>query len=250
MSDTILNHRSIRKFEQRPIEAEKLNRILNAATRASTTGNMQVYSIVVTTDNEIRRQLWEAHFKQNMVLEAPVHLTFCADFNRFSKWCEFRKADPGYDNFLSFLTAAIDAVLASQNAALAAEEEGLGICYLGTATWMAARMIEILNLPKLVVPVASLVIGYPAEMPPLTDRLPLAGVVHQEVYKDYDESGINQIYHEKESLPETLELLRINQTETLAQIFTGKRYTRKDNRFFSGAFLEVLEKQGFMNNND
>ncbi len=250
MLDTILNHRSIRKFEQRPIEAEKLNRILNAAIRASTTGNMQVYSIVVTTDNEIRRQLWEAHFKQNMVLEAPVHLTFCADFNRFSKWCEFRKADPGYDNFLSFLTAAIDAVLASQNAALAAEEEGLGICYLGTATWMAARMIEILNLPKLVVPVASLVIGYPAEMPPLTDRLPLAGVVHQEVYKDYDESGINQIYHEKESLPETLELLRINQTETLAQIFTGKRYTRKDNRFFSGAFLEVLEKQGFMNNND
>ncbi|HBB90249.1 MAG: NADPH-dependent oxidoreductase [Bacteroidetes bacterium GWF2_49_14] len=250
MSDTILNHRSIRKFEPRPLQPGMLDRILSAATRASTTGNMQVYSIIVTTDEEIRRQLWEAHFKQDMVLEAPVHLTFCADFNRFSSWCKLRNADPGYDNFLSFLTAAIDAVLASQNAALAAEEEGLGICYLGTATWMAARMIDILNLPKLVVPVASLVVGYPAENPPLTDRLPVDGVVHREVYKDYDEPGINHIYLEKESLPDTLELLKINQTETLAQIFTGKRYTRKDNRFFSRAFLEVLERQGFMINND
>lgn len=123
--DTILKHRSIRKYSQRDIEEEKLTAILNAASRASTTGNMQVYSIIVTRDQVIKEKLWESHFKQGMVLEAPVHLTFCADFNRFTKWCKQRNADPGYDNFLSFFTGAIDALLAAQNAALAAEDMGL-----------------------------------------------------------------------------------------------------------------------------
>jgi nitroreductase len=248
MYHTILNHRSIRKFTNEPVTEEQLNRILTAAGRASTTGNMQVYCIIVNRDPELRKQLWEAHFKQNMVLEAPVHLTFCADFNRFTKWCEDRKADPGYDNFLSFLTGAIDAILASQNAALAAESEGLGICYLGTATWMAGRIIEILNLPKLVVPVASIVLGHPAENPPLTDRLPLEGIVHRESYSDYTATDINSIYRDRESLKETIDLLKINGTETLAQVFTEKRYTRKDNRFFSNEFIKVLHQQGFMNN--
>ena len=79
-----------------------------------------------------------------MVIQAPLVLTFCADFNRFNKWCRQRKADPGYDNFLSFMTAAIDALLAAQNCALAAEAHGLGICYLGTTTYNADKIIEIL----------------------------------------------------------------------------------------------------------
>jgi nitroreductase len=237
MINTLLNHRSIRKFKTRIVEPSKLDQILEAATRASNTGNMQAYSIVVTRDNEIRKQLWEAHFKQDMVLEAPVHLTFCSDFNRFSKWCQQRKANPGYDNYLSFLTGAIDAIISAQNAAIAAESLGLGICYLGTATWMAASLIDILSLPKLVVPVTALVIGYPDETPPLTDRLPLEAVVHSEKYTDYLPVDIDRIHSEKEALESTLELLRVNGKETLAQIFTDNRYKMADNRYFSGAFL-------------
>jgi nitroreductase len=115
MQNTIFNHRSIRKYKETPVSDEVLEYILAAGTRASTTGNMQVYSMVVTRDMELRRQLWECHFRQDMVLQAPVHITFCADFNRFSKWCRLRNADPGYDNYLSFFTAAIDALLVSQN---------------------------------------------------------------------------------------------------------------------------------------
>ena len=248
MMHTLFNHRSIRKFTTDIVEPDKLKLILEAATRASNTGNMQAYSIVVTTDSNIREKLWEAHFKQNMVLEAPLHLTFCADFNRFSKWCNQRKADPGYDNYLSFLTGAIDATIAAQNAALAAESLGLGICYLGTATWMAAKLIDILDLPELVVPVTALVIGYPNEYPTLTDRLPVDGVVHLEKYQDYTPDQINLIHSEKENLESTLALLRTKQKETLAQIFTESRYKRDDNRFFSKAFLKVLEKQNFMRN--
>jgi nitroreductase len=250
MMDILQNHRSIRKYKPDEVEVEKLHAILEAAGRGSNIGNMQAYSIVVTRDPAIRRQLWEAHFKQDMVLQAPVHLTFCSDFNRFSEWCRLRKADPGYDNFLSFLTGAIDAMIAAQNAAIAAESLGLGICYLGTATWMASRMIEILELPRLVVPVTALVIGYPDEDPSLTDRLPLTGFVHRDKYKPYSPEDIDLIHAEKESLPSTLELLQINRKETLAQIFTDNRYKRSDNRHFSKAFLDMLEKQGFMCHED
>jgi hypothetical protein len=183
-----------------------------------------------------------------MVIAAPVIMTFCADFNRFVKWCKMRKADPGYDNFLSFFTAAIDALLVAQNIALAAESKGLGICYLGTTTYMADKIINILELPKLVVPVTTLVIGYPDETPGLTDRLPVEAVIHSEKYTDYTPDSIDMIYAEKESMELNLKLLKENNKETLAQIFTDNRYTRKDNLFFSQQYLDVIKKQGFMNN--
>ena len=244
----ILNHRSIRKYKSDPVDEDLLKDILYAGTRASTTGNMQVYSIIVTRDEEVKRKLLPLHFNQQMVVQAPVVLTFCADFNRFNKWCLQRKANPGYDNFLSFFTAAIDALLVAQNVCIAAEEKGLGICYLGTTTYTADKIIEVLKLPKGVVPVTTVVVGYPDEHPDLTDRLPLAGIVHYEVYHDYSEGDIDQIYQHKESLPLTRHLLEENQKETLAQIFTDKRYTLKDNVAFSKNLLRFLEMQGFMNN--
>lgn len=248
MLQTILKHKSIRNYQNKMIENQVLNKVLEAGTKASTTGNMQVYSIIVSTDEKIKEELWAAHFKQDMVKQAPVVLTFCADFNRFNKWCRQREANPGYDNFLSFYTASIDALLVAQNVAIAAEAFGLGICYLGTTTYMASTIIDILDLPKNVVPVTTLVVGYPNESPEITDRLPLNGIVHYEKYKDYSESDINEIYAEKEALEMTKELIEINKTQSLAQIFTDKRYTKKDNVNFSKSYLNVIEKQGFMNN--
>ncbi len=248
MINSLLQHKSIRKYKSDKISDELLNEILVAGTKASTTGNMQVYSIIVSREEAIKEKLWEAHFKQNIVKQAPVVLTFCADFNRFNKWCEQRKAVPGYDNFLSFFTAAIDALLVAQNVCIAAEAKGLGICYLGTTTYMADKFIDILNLPKFVVPVTAIVLGYPDEAPGLTDRLPLESVIHFGSYKDYSKEDIDKAYFEKESLPQTAELLKINELETLAQVFTEKRYTKKDNITFSNSLLNVLEKQGFLNN--
>ena len=247
MINTIFQHRSIRKYKSDPVPEAVLERILEAGSRASTTGNMQVYSMVVTRDEGLRRQLWESHFKQDMVLQAPVHITFCADFNRFNAWCRQREAEPGYDNFLSFFTASIDALLASQNVALEAEANGLGICYLGTATYMADRIIDILGLPEGVVPVAAIVLGYPDEEPPLTDRLPMKAVVHHEKYQDYSDGDIDGIYTEREASDLTAALLEENQKKTLAQVFTDNRYTKKDNIHFSRQFLEVIRKQGFFN---
>lgn len=245
--ETILNHRSIRKYKPTPIPDSVLDEILLCASKASTTGNMQVYSIIVSKEAENRNKLWEIHFKQNMVLQAPVLLTFCADFNRFNKWCMQRDANPGYDNFLSFFTAAIDALLAAQNACLAAEAHGLGICYLGTTTYQADKLIGLFKCPDGVIPITTVVLGYPDEAPELTDRLPLEAVIHNEYYSDYSPELINRLYAEKEALPLTLKLIEENQLENLAQIFTQKRYTKKDNQYFSQQLIKVLHEAGFMN---
>jgi nitroreductase len=247
LSDILLNRRSIRKYSSKPVDKKYLNDILKKGCRASTTGNMQVYSIVVTTSDEKKKELSPFHFNQKMITEAPVVLTFCADFNRFNKWCLQRNAEPGYDNFLSFFTAAIDALLVAQTVCIAAEAEGLGICYLGTTTYMAHKIIEVLKLPKGVVPVTTVTLGWPAETPVQVDRLPLEAVIHDEVYNDYSSDDINRFYYEKERRDDSLQFIKENNKESLAQVFTGVRYKKEDNVAFSKLLMQVLNDQGFMN---
>lgn len=246
VTDSLLNHRSIRKYTNQPVNDDLLNRILIAGSRASTTGNMQVYSIVVSKDPERKAALAPAHFNQPSITNAPVVLTFCADFNRFNKWCRLRNAEPGYDNFLSFMTAAIDALLVAQNVCVAAEAEGLGICYFGTTTYNADKIIDTLKLPKGVVPVTTVTLGFADEKPGLTDRLPLQAVVHQETYKDYSPEDIDKLYMEKESMPLYQGFVKENDKETLAQVFTDVRYKKPDNEHFSNVLLKVLKNQGFL----
>lgn len=245
--ETIKKRRSIRKYKNEEIPETLLNELLETAARAQTMGNLQLYSVVVTRDEAMKERLSPAHFNQPMVKGAPVVLTFCADFNRTTQWCLNRNADPGYDNFLSFMNAASDALLFCQNFCNLAEEKGLGICYLGTTLYNAGAIIDILNLPRLVVPVATITVGWPDEYPPQTDRLPLASFIHQESYHDYSPADIDHHYAPKEALPENLHFVEINKKETLAQIFTDIRYTREANVAMSAALLDVLRRQGFMN---
>ena len=238
--------KSIRKYTSEDVANGLLNELIEVSSRASTMGNMQLYSVVVTRDAAMKEKLSPAHFNQPMVKGAPVVLTFCADFNRFCKWCERRGAKPGYDNFLSFMNAVSDTLLFTENFCNLAEQKGLGICYLGTTLYNAGQIIDILNLPKLVVPVATITVGYPVENPLQPDRLPLKGIVHSEVYADYTADAIEDIYAEKESLPENKEFVEINKTPSLAHIFTDIRYKQADNEFMSEEFLKVLRKQGFL----
>ncbi len=240
------NRRTIRKYKPQGVEPDLLNDLLNTACRASTCGNMQLYSILVTRDDKVKEQLSPAHFNQPMVKNAPVVLTFCADFNRFSKWCEQRNAVPGYNNFQSFMNAAIDTLLVAQTFCMLAEEKGLGICYLGTTTYNPQMIIDTLNLPKLVFPVTTVTVGYPDEFPDQVDRLPLEAVIHADIYHDYTHEMIDSLFAYKESLPENKRFIIENNKKTLAQVFTDVRYIKKDNEVMSMNLLEVLKKQGFL----
>ena len=243
--ESLNKRRSIRKYADKDVSNELLTRLLREAERTQTMGNLQLYSVVVTRSEEKKRQLAPAHFNQPMVTGAPVVLTFCADFRRTSRWAEERNAVPGYDNFLSFINAASDALLYTQTFCNLADEEGLGYCYLGTTVYMPQQIIDVLELPRLVMPIATITLGWPDENPPLSDRLPIESIIHEETYHDYTPELIDRFYNEKESLEENKEFVRINNKETLAQIFTDIRYTKKDNEAMSEGFLEALRHQGF-----
>ncbi len=247
MIKQIEEHRSHRNFTSQQVDAQAIRAIAEAATRASNTGNMQLYSIVISTSREMLDKLAPLHFNQPAARTAPLLMTFCADINRFSKWCKVRGADPAYDNFLWYVSAATDALLASQNASLEAEAHGLGICYLGTTLYNARQICEALSLPRGVIPVMTVAMGYPATEQPLTDRLPLAAVVHEECYHDYTDEDIERLWAERESSELTAKLLEENGLPTLAHIFTERRYARPDNLAISNSYFALLREQGFFN---
>lgn len=238
--------RSIRLYSDKEVTDELLHRLLGEAQRTQTMGNLQLYSVVITRDEQMKQRLAPAHFNQPMVAAAPVVLTFCADFRRTSLWAENRKAVPGYDNFLSFINAMSDTLLYCQTFCNLADEEGLGYCYLGTTVYMPQAIINTLQLPRLVMPVATITLGWPDEKPEQTDRLPLQAIIHAETYHDYTPQAIDRYYTPTESLPVNKEFVRINNKETLAQIFTDIRYTKADNEAMSEGLIAALRSQGFM----
>lgn len=242
----INTRRSIRSYADKEVSDTLLNRLLTEAARTQTMGNMQLYSVVITRSQEVKEQLSPAHFNQPMVKNAPVVLTICADFNRATKWCEQRKANPGYDNLLSFLNAATDALLFTQTFSNLAEEEELGLCFLGTTVYMPQMIIDVLHLPRLVMPVATLTVGWPDEEPPLTDRLPTESFTHSEIYHDYTAADIDHAYAAKETLKENQDFVTLNKKETLAQVYTDIRYTKKDNIAMSEGMMQALRNQGFI----
>ena len=193
--------RSIRHYAAREVPEALLEELFEVASLASNTGNMQLYSVIVTRDRAGRERQAPFHFNQQMVTEAPVLLTFCADANRFVKWAEQRNARAGFGNLQTFLAATIDAMLFAQAFCDAAEACGLGICFLGTAAYNADRIVDTLSLPRLVAPVVSVTVGYPAEpLPPQPERLPTAAIVHRETYRDYTPAAIDALYRAKEEL--------------------------------------------------
>lgn len=240
------NRRSIRKYSDREVSQELLDSILEAAMRAPTCGNMQLYSVIVTRSEEGKRALAPAHFNQPMVTGAPVVLTVCADYNRFTRWCELSDADPGYDNFLSFMSAMSDATIFAQQIVAIAESKGLGTCYLGTVTYNADKISEILHLPDLCVPVACITLGWPDEEGVETERLPLRAVVHEERYRADSDEEIIELFKAKDDYEPNRKFIEENGKSTLAQVFTDIRYPRAMNEDFSRTFLSLLRTKRFL----
>ncbi len=243
---SIIERRTIRKYKKEDIPADKLEAMLYQASRAATMGNMQLYSVVITRSEEMKEKLSPLHFNQPMVKGAPVVLTFCADFNRFTKWCELRNANAGYDNFLSFVNAASDTLLYVQAFCSLAEAAGYGTCYLGTTLYNPKGIIDVLQLPRLTFPIATITLGVPDEQPEQPDRLPHLAYIHEETYADYSSNQLDIIYYFKEQLQENMKFVELNNKENLAQVFTDCRYTKKDNEAISAGMLDALKQQGFL----
>jgi nitroreductase len=246
-------HRSIRSYTAEEVPEELLQELLYAGLRSSSSGNMQTWSVIVTRDSAMKEQLYEAHFQQPMVREAPVVLTFCADVFRMREWIRVNGSKQSFDDLLGFLTGAVDAVIAAQTISLAAESKGLGICYMGTTWWSADKIIELLALPEGVFPVTSLVLGHPAEDPPLRDRLPLDLIVHQERYQRLSDDEIRVGHADRErdawarynAIPEMREKLAAAGINRVTDYYTSKfKYSKELHSAVSEMLIKTLQAQG------
>ncbi|MVP01951.1 oxygen-insensitive NADPH nitroreductase [Paenibacillus lutrae] len=194
--DLLMNHRSIRKFKPEPLAPEQKKAILGAAQMASTSSNVQAYSIISVTDPLLKKELAEFAGNQAYVEQCGLFLVFCADLSRLRNVTE-NCGEIFHQNTESFLVASLDAALAAQNAAIAAESLGLGICYIGGIRNVPHKVSEALRLPELVYPVFGMCIGVPDQEPSLRPRLPMQAVVHENAYdtgavlegiQEYDET--------------------------------------------------------------
>lgn len=237
--------RSVRLFEKKEIPDSLINSIIEKAMRAPTCGNMQLYSVIVTREDEMKKKLENLHFNQPASVTCNVILTICADFNLFTRWCSLSDAVPGYDNFHSFIMAMTDAVIFAQQIVTIAETEGLGSCYLGTVNYNAKEISEMLQLPDKVVPVASVALGYFSELPEQTDRLPVEAILHNETYKKFTDEQIKDFFNEKESLEENIKFVNENGKQSLAQVFTDIRYPKEMNESVSESFKKLILEKGF-----
>lgn len=241
----LLNHRSVRKFTSQPIDEALLQRIIACGFRASNTGNMQLYSIIATSEEPIRSQLSQLHFGQGA--SAPLFLTVCVDVNRYHHWCRLHGCDEPYDNLLWLLSATVDASLCTQNICVAAEAEGLGFCYLGTVMYNTRAISDLLHIPRGVVPVTTLCMGYPNEQAQISERLPYEAVVHNQTYHDYSDKQIIEQHRLREEFPFNRMMVEQNKVKNLAELFTKIRYPKKDNVEISRALQEFIRQAGFMN---
>jgi nitroreductase len=183
IAQLIKNHRSIRKYKDEPIPDEVLNEILTAAQWASTSNNFQAYSVIVVRDTEARKRVSELSKSQRWIETCPVFLVFCIDYFRLYLACEKNGVDFNMDQVDNLIVGCVDTTLAAENAYLMANAYGLGGVIIGAIRNNAAELSEFLKLPKYVIPLIGMALGYPDEEPLQKPRLPLKGVAHQEFYQ-------------------------------------------------------------------
>ena len=192
--DQIYKHGSVRDYSAEPVSKETVEAIVAAAQRSASSSNLQVYSVVAVVDAEKRSQISEIAGNQAHIIQAPVFLTWCADLSRLERVCQRRGYTQRAELMEPFLIAAVDVAIAMQTATLAAESLGLGTCYIGAIRNDPARLIELLNLPRLVFPISGMTLGWPAAQPKLRPRLPLDAVLHWEAYDCSQEERLLEEY--------------------------------------------------------
>ena len=192
--DLIFRHGSVRQYRPDPVPAETVSEIVLAGQRASTSSNLQMTSVVAVTDPAKRSRLAEICGNQAHVAQAPVFLAWCADLKRLDRACELRGYTQVSDYVENFLVAAVDVAITAQNAGLAAESLGLGICYIGSLRNDTQAVIELLELPRLVFPIVGMTIGWSASHPIIRPRLPTAAVLHWERYDPAPKDAELQAY--------------------------------------------------------
>jgi nitroreductase len=256
LSRLLNRHRSIRQYKPDPIDAALVDEVCaDAIAGGSSSGNLNSVTLILTRDPERKRRLYELHFEQPMVLQAPLVVTFCADWFRTRSWLRRRGARDNFNNLLGYHVAAFDAMIVAQNACLGFQAHGLGICYMGTTLHSMTEIAEFLGLPDTCVPVTTIVVGWPDEDPAKRDRLPSSALVHDERYHEPAAEELEAIYAQREvrgwarymSDPETKARIEAMGITSLAHYYTSKvKYDPDIFREDSAKLRALLEDRHFL----
>ena len=254
--EVLARHRSIRKYKSDPIDPVIIEDVCEEAIAgASSSGNLNSFSIILTRDEERKKHLYKLHFDQDFILEAPLLITFCADWYRTREWLKARNARDNFNNLVGYHVAAYDAMIVAQNVCLGFESRGLGICYMGTTIFTMGEIAEFLNLPDTCLPVTTIVVGYPDEAPGKRDRLPLSAFLHEEVYHYSSAKEMDEYYRDREvkgwarymGIPELKKLAEEGGITSLAQFYTSPyKYDPDEFATYSARIKLLLEQKHFL----
>ncbi|WP_445486452.1 oxygen-insensitive NADPH nitroreductase [Niallia sp. 03133] len=182
---TLLEHRSVRKFKEKELTKDQVKQIVESAQSASTSSFIQAYSIIGVTDKEKKAKLAELAGNQSYVENNGHLFIFCADFYRHQVAAEMEEKDVSatLETTEKFMVTVIDASLAAQNASIAAESMGLGICYIGGLRNNLPEVCNLLKTPERVIPLFALVVGYPDQQTEKKPRIPFEHIYHENEYE-------------------------------------------------------------------
>jgi nitroreductase len=243
--ERLLAHRSVRAYLDRPLTAGTLETLLAAAQSASTSSNLQAWSLLAVEDPQRKARLAVLANNQAHIVQAPLFLVWLADFSRSQRKAEQQNVElEALDYFDSALVGAVDAALAAQNAVVAAESLGLGTVYIGALRNDLQAVIEELQLPPRVYPVFGLTVGYPDPDRPaaIKPRLPQSVVLHRETYQvgerenqsidEYDrniaafyrEQGLDTPSWSSQTLDRLKSIRALSGRERVAQVLRAQRF--------------------------
>ncbi|WP_034418346.1 nitroreductase family protein [Deinococcus frigens] len=256
VAETLRSHRSIRQFKPDEISQATLDEVLHDAIMGtSSSGNLNSYSLIVTRDPARKRRLYGLHGEQDFILQAPLVITFCADWYRTRQWLELRGARDNFNNFLGYQVAANEAMLISQSVTLGFEARGYGICYMGTTLQAMQEIADYLELPETCLPITTIVVGVPDERPDRRERLPMRAYVHDEAYRKPGPSDLEELYRAREesgwqrymSMPHLRAMCEEGGITSLAQMYTSPyKYDPDAYAATSRQLLEALRGRGFL----
>lgn len=243
IEEQLLNHKSIRSFDDKTVDKELISHLVDVARHASTSEYVQAYSVINVTDPDMRARISEEVSTQKHVKTAPAFLVFCADVHRIMHLTELHgeKVPEEFMDYTEvFLTASMDAAILAQNFTTIAEAYGLGICFIGSVRNNLGTLTEMLNLPKGVYPLFGMTVGYPtntfSEM--LRPRLPLESVYFENEYSETDE----KTFDEYDKIVKDYYIARSRGKLEMNYSDRAIEFTQKEHR---PMLRDVLKKQGF-----
>jgi nitroreductase len=241
----LLGHRSVRAYLPDPVDDDQLAAIIAAAQSASSSSNLQAWSVVAVRDPARKAKLAELAAGQSMVAEAPLQLVWIADLARLERLTKMTERPDGALDYLeAFLMGAIDAALAAQNAAAAAESLGLGIVFVGSMRDKPLEVAELLGLPPKTVAVFGMCVGSPDPAHPtsIKPRLPQSVVLHHERYSlDTQEPGIESY---NAAMARFYEQQKMNVRGTWA-VHSSKRIAGAETLSGRDKLADYLHERGF-----